>query len=399
MAMLPQALAMQQAQQGQPAPQQGMPPQQPQQPPPFDPVAELMGEYKRLEQDPPKGPMFTPEQRADRTNRNNDLTQLGIVGQMSGDKGVQNVGGQVFKQALGEGREQRTERGIVDPLSGEETLDPEYVRTQRETRRGQVLQRALAFQQATDVANTRAAASRDVAATRSDAMKEAAQIRADARGAGGAAPNMVQIKDDNTGESYWANPKTGQVIGKVAIPNANPAPGQPTTTPLIRPDKMDGSDSTALTKIIQQKAALGGAIQAVTANPNAFGIKVGAADEAPNSLGGTLARTVRDRALSPEAVSARALLYNNMSTIIKERAGTAQSAQELKRLNGFLPGPLDDAKTINAKLSGFQQYLGEQENGIRSKYSARPTQHLNPQGATPPAAPAANAGWKIEPAP
>jgi hypothetical protein len=54
-----------------------------------------------------------------------------------------------------------------------------------------------------------------------------------------------------------------------------------------------------------------------------------------------------------------------VSAVIKERAGTAQSAQELTRLNSFLPATTDNADQIIAKLNGFKQYLNDYEKGTR----------------------------------
>lgn len=376
-----------------------MQPQQQQQqvapppPAPIDPVEELMAEYKKLEADPPGGPMYSPDQANQRIDRNNTMTQLGILGSMSGDKGVQNTGAQVFKQALGEGAERRTDRGIVDPLTGTETLDPEYQRAQRETRRGQVLQRALAYQQAREGSADR----RDAAFDRNQAMRDAAQTRADAvrdraAAAGDKAPNMVQIKDDATGKTYWANPKTGQTMGEVQLPT--PSGGTPGNNPLVRPDKMSGPDEGTYTKLVTQEAAIDGALAAVAKNKTAFGPMKGSADMLPTGVAGSVGRYVRDKNLSNDQLIARSLVYNNMSAIIKDRAGTAQSAQELKRLNGFLPSELDDDVMINAKLSGFKQYLAEQKQAMHSKYAGpRPMQHMGGGGAAP-----ANGGWSIQPA-
>lgn len=361
-------------------------------PPPFDPVAELMQEYKKLEADPPQGAMFTPEQGQQRVQRNDRLTELGILGQLSGDKSVQGVGAQVFKQALGDGEERWSQRGMVDQLTGQETLDPEYVRAQRETRRGQILNKALAFQQSQDASRTRADAQRDSAEIRAAAAldRQAMVAAAKAAGGGGQGPNLVQIKDDNTGKTYWANPKNGQVIGEVTLPGTGGAPGQP----LVRPDRLSGADETAFTKIVTSKASIQSALNAVEKMPEAFGAAKGAPDLVPGTAG-TISRAVRDRRLTPDEVAARGMVYNNVSAIIKERAGLAQSTAELKRLNGFLPSDLDGPVQIKAKLAGYLDYLAEQEGAMRNKVAGpRPMLHMG--GGTPPAQQAAGGPKRLK---
>jgi hypothetical protein len=46
-----------------------------------------------------------------------------------------------------------------------------------------------------------------------------------------------------------------------------------------------------------------------------------------------------------------------VSKVINERAGAAQSVQELSRLRSFLPAEMDDAKQIQDKLTAFETYL------------------------------------------
>ncbi len=384
MQMLPQALAAQ----GQPQ----QPPPQPQQPPPT-PLEQLMAEYKKLEADPPSGPMFSAEEGRRRVGRNNTQMELGLLGQLSGDKQSQGVGAQVFKQALGDGEERWSQRGMINPMTGEETLDPEYVRAQREGRRGQILQRALAYQQAQDTANTRADAQRDVANTRAEAARDRQAMinaaKAAGGGGGGKEPNLVQVKDDNTGQTHWYNPKTGAYVGPVMLPGQPGADGQPAqgAAPLVRPDKLSGADETAFTKLVTSKASIQSAIAAVDAVPEAFTAAKGAPDLVPGNMG-SVARAVRDRQLTPEMIASRAMVYNNVSAIIKERAGLAQSTAELKRLNGFLPSDLDGPVQIKAKLTGYLGYLAEQEQAMRAKV-AGPRKVMHMGGAAPQGAPAA----------
>lgn len=105
------------------------------------------------------GPSYSPDEVRRRVAQNNQLIQLGLVGQLSGDEAAGRVGGQVFKQALADRNERQTLRGIQDPLTGETRVDPEYAAQEERQRRGQVLQQALGYEskrQAEAAANARA---------------------------------------------------------------------------------------------------------------------------------------------------------------------------------------------------------------------------------------------------
>lgn len=125
----------------------------------------IMEELQKQAIPPP--PQFTPEQQVQRVQGNNQLTQLGLLGQMSGDRGIQGVGGQIFKQALGQRQERVTNRGTTDPLTGETAIDPAYAQEQGEARRGKVLDAALRFEDQ----RTRAQERADLAAQRAEDAK------------------------------------------------------------------------------------------------------------------------------------------------------------------------------------------------------------------------------------
>ena len=113
-----------------------------------------------------------------------------------------------------------------------------------------------------------------------------------------------------------------------------------------------------LTSINQQKSTIQGAINAVQGAPTAFGLQRGAATTA-----GPLAESIAGRFDTKEEAEARAYVYNNVSAVIKERAGTAQSAQELTRINSFMPGDRDNADQIINKLTGYLKYLEDMKAG------------------------------------
>ena len=146
--------------------------------------------------------------------------------------------------------------------------------------------------------------------------------------------------------------------------------------------KLSSEQSKDITAINQQRATIDGAIADVQKNKSAFSFGRGVAQNLPYG------ESISGRFEKPEDTQARAYVFNNVSAVIKERAGTAQSAQELTRLNSFLPATTDNAKQIVAKLEGFKQYLNDLEKGTRqptSKPSASnaPTANAPAKPATP----------------
>jgi hypothetical protein len=142
-----------------------------------------------------------------------------------------------------------------------------------------------------------------------------------------------------------------------------------TATPLMGADgkplspKLSSEQSKDITAINQQKSVISSALDLVQQNPSAFSFKRGAAVLLP--FGETLA----GRTESAPETEARSAVFNIVSKVINERAGAAQSAQELKRLNAFLPSEFDNAQKIQDKLKGFNKYLEEQEKGVRAPTS------------------------------
>ena len=159
------------------------------------------------------------------------------------------------------------------------------------------------------------------------------------------APHAPQVVDTANGPML-VNPYTG---------NATPimANGQ-----ALAP-KLNAEQSKDIVGINQQRSTIQGAIDAVKTNPKAFTFSRGLAQNLPAG------ETIAGRFESPEATQARAYVFNNVSAVIKERAGTAQSASEMQRINSFMPSTKDTDKQIIAKLDGFNQYLNDLEKGTR----------------------------------
>jgi hypothetical protein len=154
----------------------------------------------------------------------------------------------------------------------------------------------------------------------------------------------------------------GPMIVNTRTGDAQPimAGGQP-----IAP-KLSTEQAKDITAINQQRATIDGAIADVEKNKSAFSFGRGLAQNAPYG------ESIAGRFEKPEDTQARAYVFNNVSAVIKERAGTAQSAQELQRLNSFLPATTDNADQIVAKLNGFKKYLNDYEKGTRVSTSVKP---------------------------
>lgn len=135
------------------------------------------------------------------------------------------------------------------------------------------------------------------------------------------------------------------------------------------PGKLSESTKKELTSIGQQRAAIDGALKAVAETPDAFSFGRGTATR----MGGT-AETIAGRFDSEAQTMARSYVYNNVSKIINERAGAAQSAQELARLRGFLPAEQDNATQVRNKLTAFKAYLSDVERGTMAGSQGAPQQ-------------------------
>jgi hypothetical protein len=171
---------------------------------------------------------------------------------------------------------------------------------------------------------------------------------------------------DETGKVIFQAPEkptAGQVVETANGPMiVNTRTGQ--ATPIMAggqplAPKLSSEQAKDITAINQQKSTIDSALELVKATPSAFSFARGAAVALP--FGESLA----GRSETPEETQARAAVFNIVSKVINERAGAAQSAQEIKRLNAFLPSEFDNATQIENKLKGFNKFLTEQEKGTR----------------------------------
>jgi hypothetical protein len=155
-------------------------------------------------------------------------------------------------------------------------------------------------------------------------------------------PNLQHIGTPETGISTF-NPRTG-AVGTAQGANPNP--------------KLTEKQRNEVAGLQAEFAAIDRAISMAKANPGAFGVAQGVASEA-----GPLAQSLAGRVYSPNENAARSAVFNTVSSVIKDRAGTAQSAQEQANILRFMPGPHDGAPQIVAKFQDYQEYMRTRAGG------------------------------------
>jgi hypothetical protein len=164
----------------------------------------------------------------------------------------------------------------------------------------------------------------------------------------------VVYQTDNNGNvvALPSKLRAGEVpTGRTAV-----APGGGFQPMMAKPSEAEGKEQMSIN---QQRAIVKGAMDAVAQTPDAFGYTAGSMPE-----------SLRGRMASPEENTNRSYLFNVVSGVIKERAGTAQSAAEAQTLARFLPTETDNADIIKSKLQGFDKYLTDKEAGTTKKRPA-----------------------------
>jgi hypothetical protein len=153
--------------------------------------------------------------------------------------------------------------------------------------------------------------------------------------------------------------------------------------------KLSKAEQKDYRSLVATDKTVDSALTRIEAHPTAFGFGKGAATSFGGVVGGRIGASAVASGMTNDEIQARAFVYNIVSAAVKERAGTAQSAQELKILDGFLPGPFDDSRVIKAKLTAFKQYINTKREGYEPTDGAgsAPASAAAPAAAVaPPAA-------------
>ncbi len=161
----------------------------------------------------------------------------------------------------------------------------------------------------------------------------------------------------------------------VALPSKLKAGEMPKARTAVAPGAgmtpLEGKPSEAVAKergsINQQKSIIAGALTELKNNPDAFGMGRG-------MMGSVVGESAAGKLMeTPEETQARAFIFNTVSNVIHERAGTAQSAGEQATLMRFLPGENDNAQQITDKLKGYEKWLAAKESGVGHRKSETPS--------------------------
>ncbi|MFA7279606.1 MAG: hypothetical protein WC100_05885 [Sterolibacterium sp.] len=133
------------------------------------------------------------------------------------------------------------------------------------------------------------------------------------------------------------------------------------------PGKLSESQRKELSSIDSQTSQIEAALKSVDANKDAFSFTRGMA-----TMAGGLPETLAGRLDTDSQRQARSYVFNVVSKVINERAGAAQSAQELARLRSFLPAEADNAEQIKSKLEAFKGYLSDSRAGYDKPQTGAP---------------------------
>jgi len=186
---------------------------------------------------------------------------------------------------------------------------------------------------------------------------------------GGAAVNMSAAEKDRSARE-WAGhklskerfefdkqgvpgkPQWDSVSGQFVFAPTPEAPAGRAVKPEGYTPKPPEHTRRELDTIDSQLGIVRGARAAAKESPSAFSFSRGAA-----TLSGSVPESLAGRFDSEKERTTRSYVYNVVSSAINERAGAAQSAQELQRLRSFLPAETDNAKQVEDKLTAFEHYL------------------------------------------
>lgn len=125
------------------------------------------------------------------------------------------------------------------------------------------------------------------------------------------------------------------------------------------------------------------------ANIDSIDQLVSALAETPDAVGfKTLVPGIALNRADPEGTPIRASLANLSSMTIKDRAGTAQTAQEMKNIAPFIPRDGDDYDTVVTKLRGMQKQMRDMNSTITRIVGPAPGGGGAPAGGSAPPPPA-----------
>lgn len=314
---------------------------------------------------------------SDLESQNDDMSAMQAYGRQQGEAGqsamlnalaaqfagerFEPVQAQFLKRAAAAQQPMRVGRGMVTP-DGQYIVDPGAKREAhiaRLAREAEFADRAEAAQaaQAERIAEARRAEQVRLE-DRKEARTQAAELRrelAAGRSQGGQVGSFTPAGFTPQGQQVVTNTKSGVSYLLNILPDGTPnyTPYQGAMIPKATFDK-EVSAAGDLSAVAARADAL---VQAVEANPNAFGLRSAAVSAVPGAMQGYAAKAV---GLTPAQLEARSTVLRQAAQEINELYGAALSMGEQARANTFLPNPSDPPEMLISKLKAARDWAKTQ---------------------------------------
>lgn len=329
-------------------------------------------------------PMYSPEQAQQRMAENQREYELGLLGSLSGNQQLQDVGGVVLKRALSQRDPRVTERGTVDSITGKFTYSPDYLRQRDEAALSALEGKSAAARAAFDAERRGFADKQELQRQRAEDMKELRRISAEQGQVGAFQPAGFTPR----GESVVTNTKSGMNYILRVSPSGQPQyePYQGAYTPKATFEK----DVAAAGEQLEAAANADRLLTTVKQNPEAFSPRAAAISAVPGPMQGYAAQVL---GITQEQQAMRAALLREAALEINRLYGAALSMGEGARAATFLPNPQDPPEAIIAKLQAASDWAKEaaRRKGPAAVSAAGARSGSLPQ-ATPLTGPPAGAG-------
>jgi hypothetical protein len=340
----------------------------------------------------PAQPMYSPDEQQARLAQNTQLQQLGLLGQLSGDEALGNVGGTIFKQALAQRQPRVTERGVADPLTGKFAFHPDYLRERDEASLAGLEAKSAAARGAYEAERRQAADKRELQNQRMDDLKELRRIGA----ANGQVGAFQPAGFTPEGKNVVTNTKSGVNYVLQMNPDGTPnyIPYGGVYTPKNTFDKA----------VVEAQEQLGSGqradalIKSIERNPDAFGVTAAAIGLLPGKAQGWVSGMA---GLSREQMNLRAQVTRDAAMELNRIFGAAQSAGELARAAAWAPNASDDFDTTITKLQAARDWAFDNAKRAGPGVVDAARQRAGAGGAggswEAPAAAPGGEGWSITP--
>lgn len=295
-------------------------------------------------------PEFGPEEAGRRRAQNQTEYELGLLGTLSGQQQLQDVGGMVLKRALAQREPRATERGSVDPLTGQFTYSPDFLRRQDESALSALESKSAAARGTFDAERRQHADRQELQRQRAEDMQELRRITAAQGQVGAFQPAGFTAQ----GESVVTNTRSGanyiMRMGPDGVPQHIPYAG------MYTPKASFEKDVAAAGEQLDAAASADRLLAVVRQNPDAFSPRAAAVSAVPGPLQGYAAQVM---GLTQEQQAMRAAVVREAAIEINRLYGAALSMGESARAATFLPNAEDPPEALIAKLQSARDWAHE----------------------------------------